>query len=144
MGSLFVDTGSDRPAIAADRSNWLNDTLRQFNFVALMRERVLIRRTCLEAMRAHREATAALPGAPKQDLYARVIESRGTTDAAGVRLTLRRAEESYAQWPVERELTFRDLVAYIAVTDYLAAHPEVGGVRSDVLEAVARAIPAEL
>jgi hypothetical protein len=85
-----------------------------------------------------------MPQASKLHIYAQVVQRRGECDAAGVRKMMRRASESFAQWPADRDLTFRDLVAYLAVIDCLRANPRSKGVRSEVIGVVAEAIPAYL
>jgi hypothetical protein len=144
MGASIVDMDSDRTGSDDDKSSWLNDTLRQFNFVAVMRERAQIKRTCTQSMRLYRAISAEMPEASKLELYAQVVKRRGDHDEAAVRDILRHAEESFALWPVDRDLTFRDLVAYLAVTDCMRANPGSKGVRSEVLGVVAEAVPAEL
>lgn len=144
QGALIVDMDSNRTGIDDDKSSWLNDTLRQFNFVAVMRERVQIRRACSHSLKLYRQIAAEMPQASKMELYAQVVKRRGEHDDAAVREILRHAEESFAQWPVDRDLTFRDLVAYLAVTDCMRANPGSKGVRSEVIGVVADAIPAEL
>jgi hypothetical protein len=61
---------------------------------------------------------------------------------------MQRAEESFATWPVERPLNFRDIVQYMAVTDCLKTDIAVSGVRSRVVEfavdIVPKLIPADL
>ncbi len=136
--------GADRPGQDDDKSNWLNDTLRNFNFVAVMRERVQIRRTCNHSLRLYHRIRAEMPDAPKMDIYAQVVKQRGHHSASDIPGILRHAEESFAQWPVDRDLTFRDLVAYLAVTDCMRANPRSKGVRSEVLGVVADTIPADL
>ena len=136
--------GADQPGQDDDKSSWLNDTLRNFNFVAVMRERMVIRRTCNHSLRLYHRIRADMPDASKMDIYQQVVQQRGNHTPSDVRGILRHAEESFAKWPVDRDLTFRDLVAYLAVTDCMRANPGSKGVRSEVLGVVADTIPAEL
>jgi hypothetical protein len=125
-------------------SGWLSDTFRQLNFVALMRERNQIRRTCSQLLSIYQEATTELPHASKMDIYARVVEKHCGADSDGVRRILRRAEESFAAWPEGRDLIFRDLVNYFAVTECRSADPKSIGVRTDVIDVVSHSISADL
>jgi len=128
----------------ASSGSWLSDTFRQFNFVALMRERNHIRRTCAESMRVYRRFKSEMPDAAPKEFYARMIEKRTGAGAAGVSEIMRRIEESFTTWPVEREITLRDVVSFFAVTDCLNADPTAAGVRSRVRDVVANAIPPDL
>jgi len=140
----MTDSQADDSVDREPTSGWLSDTFRQLNFVALMRERNQIRRTCTQLMSIYQVVKAELPQASKMEIYARVVEKHCRADADGVRRILRRAEESYAVWPEERDLIFRDLVNYFAVTQCRSADPKNIGVRTDVIDIVSHAIPAEL
>ena len=133
---------------SAARSSWLEDTLRPLNFVATMRERRQIRRFCEESLKLYRQVEAEVPAASQTDRYARFIELRSGAAPVTVRSVMRRAEESFADWPNERPLNFRDVVQYLAVTDCLKIDIAVTGVRSRivdfVIDIVADVIPREL
>ena len=127
---------------------WLEETLRRFNFIGGMRERRQIRRICVEFLSLYRQVESELPQAPRTELYARVIERRSGADPIAVQRFMRRAEESFAAWPVDRPLNFRDIVQYIAVTDCLKKDIAVDGVRSRIVDTamdiVPELIPADL
>ena len=133
---------------SAAKSSWLEDTLRPLNFIATMRERRQIRRFCDESLNLYRQIEAQMPQASQTERYARFIELRSGVPAASVPIVMRRAEESFADWPIERPLNFRDVVQYLAVTDCLKIDIAVAGVRSRivdfVIEIVARIIPRDL
>jgi hypothetical protein len=124
--------------------SWLSDTLRQFSVVALIREQIHIRRICAESLRVYRQFKAEMPNAAPKEIYARMIEKRSGAGAAGVREILRRIEQSFTEWPVDREITLREVVSFFAVTDCLNADPSAIGVRSRVRDVVANAIPSDL
>ena len=73
-----------------------------------------------------------------------MVEKRTGADATGANTILRHAEESFATWPNERPLTFRDVVHYLAVTECLSDDKSQIGVRADVMVVVAKLIPANL
>ena len=139
-----MDSDDDGTSGHEPASGWLSGAFRQFNFVALLREHTRIRRTCAELLRTYRQIESEWPQAGKPDLYARVVAAHSGADAEGVRRILRHAAESFALWPEERELNFRDLVSYFAVTACRSADPKTIGVRANVIDIVAHAIPAEL
>jgi len=55
-----------------------------------------------------------------------------------------RAEQSYDDWSADRSLRFRDIVLYLLVEAYLAAHPGRGGARAHMERVVARVVPRDL
>jgi hypothetical protein len=77
-------------------------------------------------------------------LYTAVIARRLGPAAAGAGEVVRRAEESFTDWPVERELQFRHVVHYQIFNEYThqgAARPST---RTNIGVVVARIIPEEL
>jgi hypothetical protein len=124
--------------------SWLNAALRQSKFLRLMRERRHVKRTCRDCLALYRRVAAQGANTTAAERYAEVIASRTGADANGVTTILRRAEESFAAWPNERPLTFRDVVQYLAVTERLGDSLSESGVRAHVAVIVARLIPANL
>jgi hypothetical protein len=133
---------------SAAKSSWLEDTLRPLNFVAAMRERRQIRRFCDESLLLYRQIEAQMPQASPTERYGRFIELRSGVTPGSVPTVLRRAAESFADWPNERPLNFRDVVQYLAVTDCLKIDIAVAGVRSRivdfVIDIVGHVIPRDL
>lgn len=76
-------------------------------------------------LKLHRVVSLAHPSAKGPELYRHIVMARvgGTLAAADAILT--RAAESFATWPVERALKFRDVVHYLVVSEYLAANVDV-------------------
>jgi hypothetical protein len=85
------------------------------------RERHHAAKTSRELMKLYRATDAAYPGLKKQQLYRQIVMVRLGGSSAAADALLVRAKESFATWPVDRALTFRDVVHYIAVSDYLAS-----------------------
>jgi len=141
-------TNDAEAAASSAKSSWLRDALHHFNFIAAMRERNQIRRICAESLELYRQVAIEMPRGTNEERYARVVEKRSGADADAVVRFMRRAEESFATWPVERPLNFRDVVQYMAVTDCLKTDIAVAGVRSRVvdlaIEIVPTLIPADL
>jgi hypothetical protein len=139
------DKGSDEHGPAR---SWLGETLRPFTFITVLRERYQIRRICAHSLKLYRRVAREMPEASNMERYARVIAEHSGADSHTVQAIMRRTEESFATWPVERPLTFRDIVQYIAVTGGLKADIAVTGVRSrhvdSVFDIVAGVIPANL
>ena len=57
---------------------------------------------------------------------------------------VRRAEESFADWPVERDLRFRDVVHYLIFDEYMRAGKAREGTKTNMGVVVARIIPEEI
>jgi transposase-like protein len=102
-------------------------------------------RTSRELLKLHQKVAAAHPGLEKHELYRHIVMARlGATPEAAEEV-LARAAESFAVWPVQRPLTFRDLVHYLAVSDYLGSHHEAGDwTRENLGRVVASLVPDHL
>jgi len=75
-------------------------------------------------------------------LYGAVIARRlGSNSILGAADIVRRAEESFAVWPRDRKLTFRDVVHYQIFDEYMRQSELRVGTRTDFGVAVARIIP---
>jgi hypothetical protein len=123
----------------------LGAALRPWNFVAALRERRAVRRTCAAALMHYRRIATESPASSATDRYGFVVAALTGADADGVRTILRRAEQSFASWwPADRPLIFRDVVQYVAITDRLKADVDSTGVRTRILDIVAAAIPIDL
>jgi hypothetical protein len=82
-------------------------------------------RCCREMLAMHAKVGAANPGLSGRSLYRLVVAARlGLSDRAADAVLLR-AEQSYSIWPVERELYFRDVVHYLAVTEFATEHGDL-------------------
>ena len=57
---------------------------------------------------------------------------------------VRRAEQSFADWPVERDLRFRDVVHYLIFDEYMHAGKARAGTKTNMGAVVARIIPEEI
>jgi hypothetical protein len=141
-------TSDGQPGESLRTGSWLEDMLGRLNFIAAMRERKYIRRVCAESLQLYRQIEIEMPQASNTDRYARVIEIRSGADADAALKFMRRAEESFATWPIERPLNFRDIVQYMVVTDGFKTDIAVDGVRSRVvdfaIDIVPEMIPADL
>ena len=108
------------------------------------RERRLARRTSVESLRLYRELEAARPELPAIVRYEEVVARRTGLDGDGVRRVLKRAEDSFAAWPVERPLKFRDVVQYLVIHECLNAEPSIVGTRTRLTTIIAEVIPKDL
>jgi hypothetical protein len=77
-------------------------------------------------------------------LYRAVIARRlGCDDRKAAEIVLR-AEESFTDWPVERELRFRHVVHYQVFHEFTDSGPARDGTRTNMGIAVARIIPEDI
>jgi hypothetical protein len=96
----------------------------------------------LELFRREQQEHPELKG---RALYEAVIARRlGANPRISAANIVRRAEESFADWPAEREVKFRDVVHYQIFDEYMRQGEVRVGARTNIAEAVARIIPGEL
>jgi hypothetical protein len=112
------------------KASWMEVVLHRVGVLSTLRERSRIRRICQESMNSYRKISAETPESSELTRYAQVIQRETGADANTVQRAIRRAEESFASWPVERPVKFRDIVQYLAVTDSLRIDIAVAGVDS--------------
>ena len=77
-------------------------------------------------------------------LYQQVIVRRSGLGDEAARRLVRRAYQSFCEWPVERKLRFRDVVHYVVVDEYLRSHLTNFGTHTYMGRVVARVIPPDL
>lgn len=126
----------------ATRPRWKDPWAR--NLFGAWHERRVARRACEESLRLYRQIEQSQPELTDLGRYERLVAARAGLDAQGAREVLRRAEDSFASWPVERPLKLRDVVQYLVVQECLSADPAALGARSRLLTVVAEVIPDDL
>jgi hypothetical protein len=78
------------------------------------------------------------------DIYKALVMRRIGCNAVEAMNTLHHAYESYAHWPADRSLTLCDVIHYLAVNEFLAAHTGEKGTRTAMGQIVASQIPHTL
>ncbi len=86
------------------------------------RERQHAVRTSNELISLYRTVSAVHPDLSNREHFKLLVMARNGCNSTAANLVLERAEESFAQWPVTRELTLCDVVHYLTVSEYFAAH----------------------
>jgi hypothetical protein len=76
----------------------------------------------LELFRMTRQRHPELVGL---ELYRAIVALRLGCEAAQARAVVRRAEEEFAQWPVRREVTLRDVVRHIVIAHLIEPNETV-------------------
>ena len=96
-----------------------------------------------ELLKLHWIVSASHPSLPRRAIYQKVVMARTGADNDEANSILRRAEQSFASWPRERELTFADVVHYMAVSEYLTDDERLA-TRIDMGRLIAGRVPADL
>jgi hypothetical protein len=108
-------------------------------------ERRYAKETSQQLLELFRHQQREHPELKGRALYEAVIARRlGSNSILTAAEIVRRAEESFADWPKDRELKFRDVVHYQTFDEYMRQSEVRLGTRTDFGVAVARIIPAEL
>lgn len=100
--------------------------------------------TCLQLLDLYWAVAAQHPDLKGRELYRQILRVHAGGDERAADRALGEAEQSFASWPAPRELAFRDVVNYLALSDFLVAHPEEHWTHSDLRRAVAARIPRDL
>jgi hypothetical protein len=124
--------------------SWLDDAIRRFGFLSTMREIHHVKRACRECLQLYRQVEQENAGATAAERYAYVVARRTGADIDGVKSIIRHVEDSFAVWPIERPVNFRDVVQYLAITECLSEAESASGVRAEVSSVVAKLIPESL
>ena len=101
-------------------------------------------RSCRELLAMYRTASTEHPELDHRELYKLVIMARNGCDAAAANVILKRAEESFAAWPVMSELSLSDVVHYLTVCELLGARNGEHWIHSDINHVVITRIPDNL
>ncbi len=108
------------------------------------RERRFVAGVCRDMLRLYADAVAHQPGSPGPALYHRILAARHGGSTVLADAILERAGESFAQWPSPRALTFRDVVHYVAILEYIAANRGARWIHADLKRLVNDSIPRAL
>jgi hypothetical protein len=99
--------------------------------------------TSREMLKLYWIVSASHPGLAHREIYQKVVMARTGASLGAAEAIVRRAEQSFANWPTEREVTFSDVVHYMAVSEYLASVGRAG-TRIDMGRVVAGRVPENL
>ena len=113
--------------------------------IVILKERHLAREVSRRAMASHHAITTGASGLAAEEIYTRVVQQCTGCDRDAAAALLRRAAQSFTEWPEERPLNFRDVVHYMIIEKYLASdrrmHPWA---RVQLGRIVASVVPAGL
>jgi YHS domain-containing protein len=97
-----------------------------------------------QLLKLHSFVAERHPDLKGRALYRQIVMVRSGADIVSADRMLNRAEQSFAQWPAQRDLRFADVVHYLAVEEFLAAHGETHWTHAHMGRVVAARIPSKL
>ena len=102
-------------------------------------------RTSHEMLRWYQRVSVAEPQLTGGSLYEAVIVRRSGLDIDAASGVLRRARQSFCEWPGPRKLRYRDVVHYVVVDEYMRSHmSDFRGTYTNMRRVVANIIPYHL
>jgi hypothetical protein len=105
------------------------------------RECSYAKRASRRAVQVYREVELTKPELSGLTRYKEVVSRQTGLDDTAVRRILAGAESSFAAWPVERELRFRDVVQYLVISKCLADEPNALGTRTRLTAIIESEVP---
>ncbi|HJR71600.1 MAG TPA: hypothetical protein VKA43_16270 [Gammaproteobacteria bacterium] len=108
------------------------------------RESAYAERQCRLLLEIYEHFRSEHPELGSDELYARIVEHGLDCDSTAARSIVLEADRSFAQWPTERDVTFRDVVVFLLLNQLLPADSKTLGIQANVTAIVAKAIPLRL
>lgn len=121
----------------------LADTPGRFSWLLAWRERRFAAACARSMLKQLRDLASHHPELTGPPLYRRVVAARLGSEMAA-EAVLQHAIQSFAIWPVERALNFRDVVHYLAVSEFVATHSNTRWVYADMKHIVESLVPHDL
>ena len=97
-----------------------------------------------ELLALYRTVSADHPELSGRELYKSMVMTRKGCDSIAANNVLDCAEESFAAWPVRRELTLCDVVHYLSVAEFIETHGGEPWMHSNIKFVVTSRIPHNL
>ena len=107
-------------------------------------ERNYARRTSTDILGTYQIISAEHPELTGEARYEMVIARHANLDPADARSVVRSAEQSFAAWPVDRNVQFQDVVLYYVIDKYLKSAKGRQSTQIDMEEIVKAVVPANL
>lgn len=118
---------------------------RNLGVFAAPAERRYAKQACEQLLDLFRQAQREHPDLKGRALYEAVVARRiGGNPPISAGEIVTRAEESFADWPAQREVRFRDVVHYLIFDEYMRAGKARQGTRTNMGGVIARIIPEEI
>ncbi|HSD73345.1 MAG TPA: hypothetical protein VLB75_01165 [Steroidobacteraceae bacterium] len=109
-----------------------------------MTEKRYARRAGRSVLDVYWQVRKAHPELTGKALYTEVVAARSHTEPEAARTILSKAEQSFAEWPRQRDLIFLDVVAYLVFDEFMRSHPLQRGTCADMRRVIAKIIPSNL
>lgn len=122
----------------------LRQSSRNLGVFVAHAERRYARRASTQLLELYEQASREHPDLSGRSLYEAVLARRLAPDTGNAAEIVRRAEESFTDWPVARELRFRHVVHYQIFTEFTRQAAARQGTRTNIGVVVARIIPEEI
>jgi len=120
----------------------LNDC-RRF-LLAPRAERRFARQASAELLELYEQQRRAHPEISGRALYQEIVAQRLGPQAVRANELVRRAEESFTDWPRDRELKFSHVGHYLVFYEYTLLDPARRGTMTNMGAVVAKVIPEKL
>jgi hypothetical protein len=142
---LLASTAASQMARRTVSPGWrLLRRLPLFNRHVARRDAAYAKSQCKLLLAIYDHLRSEHPQLRNDELYARIVEYGLDCDSATARSIVLDADRRFAQWPTERDVTFRDVVAFLLLNQLLPAQCKTLGVQANVTAIVATAIPLRL
>jgi len=104
-------------------------------------ERSFARQASAQLLELYKQQRRDHPEMSGRALYQEIVAQRLGPQAARANELVRRAEESFTDWPRDRELKFRHVVHYLVFYEYTLLDPARRGTMTNMGAVVAQVIP---
>jgi hypothetical protein len=111
---------------------------------AALRELRFARKAGRMALDHYQRLRITRPELSGRTLYEVFVRERNALGVSDARAILQRAEASFAAWPNDRDLIFRDVVQYLVISEYLVSHPKRSGTATNMTRTISRLISGKL
>ncbi len=119
-------------------------TSRNFGIFSAQAERRYATQASKELLELFRAVQRDHPELSGRGLYRAVVAQRLAPDHQRAEEIVRRAEASFTDWPVDRELRFRHVVHYLIFDEYIRSGKARKGTKTNMGGAIASVIPEEI
>jgi hypothetical protein len=114
------------------------------NRMAVWREQKYARSAGQRALALFQRLHKEQPELTGEALFEVFVCQRNELHGSAAKMILRRAEESFAAWPNERDLIFRDVVQYLVISEYLVSYPKRTGTTTNMVGIISKVISKDL
>jgi len=104
-------------------------------------ERRFARQASAELLELYQQQRREHPEMSGRALYQEIVAQRLGPQASRANELVRRAEESFTDWPRDRDLKFRHVVHYLVFYEYTLLDPARRGTMTNMGAVVAQVIP---